>query len=145
MHQKDRIQLRNALHAFAQRPRVAGRELIDAAGTHEGLEPDRAAFDERSELIEISWHEPAPKAEVDAGRTPHRAELEIERRCGRGHRQIVERHVDEGRVAAGGQRGRPVRDVLPLGATWLVEVNVRINAAGEDMKSGCVDLFTAGR
>src|SRR5438132_1364494 len=34
-----------------------------------------------------------------------------------------------------GERCRPVRDVLPLGAAGLVEVDVRIDAAGEHMEA----------
>ena len=35
-------------------------------------------------------------------------------------------------------------DVLPLGASGLVEVNVRIDATGEDMQIGGIDVFGVG-
>src|SRR6266516_4411559 len=65
MYQEDRVELGDPLHALAQRPFVGGRELVDAARAHEGLESHDAALDQWPELVEVAGDEPAPQAVVD--------------------------------------------------------------------------------
>src|SRR5438105_5395364 len=74
-----------------------------------------------------------------------RLELQVERLDRRRHGKVVQGHVDEAGVAPCGERRRAVRDVLPVGPTRLVEVHVRVDAAGEDMHAGTVDLICLSR
>src|SRR5258708_18802220 len=141
MDEQDRAQSGDSLHAFAQRSLISGGEFVDAARAHERLEAHDPALDQRLQLVEVARHEPARQSEVDLGRVLHRLELQVERGDVRRHREVVERHVDEGRVAPGGQRRRLVRDVLPFGPARFVEMDVRIDAARKHVQAGRVDLF----
>ena len=53
----------------------------------------------------------------------------------------VERHVEEQRAAARGQRAGTGFDALPISAARLVEMNVGVNDAGKDVQAGGVDDF----
>src|ERR1700674_966445 len=141
MHQEDGVQLRDSLHALAQSPFIACREFVDSARAHERLEPDHSAVRQLGESIEVARHEPAPKPEVDQRRAPGGFELEVEGGAVRGDGQVVQRHVDEGRVAACRESRGAVGDRLPLRAARLIEVDVRVDPAGEDMEAGGVDLL----
>src|SRR5713226_4755477 len=141
MNQKDRAQLGDSLHARTQRVRVASDEFVDAARAHERLEANNAALDQRLKLVEVARHQPAPQSEVNLRRALHRLELQVERRDVRRHWEVVERHVDEGRISPSCECRRPVLDVLPLGPARFVEMDVRIDTAGKHMQAGRVDLF----
>src|SRR5205807_7311206 len=141
--QQDRIQMGYSLHAFPQNRFVARRELVDAARAHERLEADHSALGELLEVTEVVRDETAPPAGIEARRALRSFPLEVERlgRCS--DREVVERHVDETRVAAGRQRGRARCNRLPFGSTRVVEMDVRVHAAGEDMHAGGV--YVTGR
>ncbi len=143
MDEENRVQLGETLHALAQGDLITGGKLVDSARAHEGLESHHTALDHRRELVEVARDKASPKAEVDLRRTPHRGQLQVESLDGRRDRQVVQRHVDEARVAARGQRCRAVGDVLPVGSAGLVEVDVRVDAAGKDVQPRGVDLFAA--
>ena len=54
-----------ALHAGLEHLVVDGREVLDPAVAHEGLEADDAALGQLVEPVEVARHEPAPEREVD--------------------------------------------------------------------------------
>ncbi len=58
-------------------------------------------------------------------------------RAGRG----VERHVEEERAAAGCQRAASGGGAFPFGAAGLVEVEMDVDDAWENMQSAGVDFF----
>src|SRR5713101_6888855 len=141
MHEQYRAAPRDPRHAVAERDRVARGKLVDAAGAHEGFETQHAAIDQGVELVDIAGHQAAPDAEIHDRRLLRRGELAVERVRVDGYGQAVQRHVDVARVTAGGQRGRPAGNGLPLGAARLVEVHVSVDSAWKDVKPGSVDLL----
>src|SRR5882672_194988 len=142
MHEQYRAAPRDPRHALAERDRVASGELVDAAGAHEGFETQHAAIDQCVELVDIAGHQAAPDSEIHDRRSLSGGQLEVERVSVDGDGQAVQRHVDVARVTAGGQRGRPAGDGLPLGAARLVEMHVSVDSAWKDVKPGGVDLLT---
>src|SRR2546430_1050671 len=144
MHEQDRPQVCDPFHALTQNRFVACGELIDAARAHESFESHDAAPDERLHLVEVAGYQTAPQPEVDLRRALHRLELDVERLDGCRHREVVEGHIDETRVASSRQRGGPMRDVLPVRATRLVEVDMGVDPARKDVKPCSVDLFAVG-
>src|SRR3954447_21068272 len=141
VHGHDRAEPRAHLHRGVQRGVVGAREVVHAAGRHERLEADHAALVQLLETIRIAGHDAAPQAEVDARRGVRGRELGIERGSVERRRMRVERHLEARGHAAGGERGGAGRPTLPVRPARLVEVHVRVEAAGEDVQAGRVDLL----
>ena len=128
-------------HALVERDVVDVGELVDARVRHERLQADHAALGELLEPVEVAGHEAAPEAEVDARRGPRRLELGVEGGAVEHRRRRVQRHVEERREAARGQRGAAGREPFPVRAAGLVEVHVRVQPAGQDEQAARVELL----
>ena len=101
------------------------------------ITPRSASSSSRSR---VAGDEPAPEAEVDERRSAGRRDLEVERGAVDRRRRRVQRHVEEARATTGGEGRGAGRESLPLGPARIVEVDVRIDDAGEDVEAGGVDL-----
>jgi hypothetical protein len=87
-------------------------------------------------LIHVIRDETAPQAVVGEGFGPDRLQFEGEGVC-IGRRWIgVERHLDHGGDAAGRGGRAPCLEPFPVCAARLVEVHVRIDAAGKHEPPG---------
>ena len=93
-----------ARHAGLEHLVVDGREVLDPAVAHEGLEAGDAALGQLVEPVQVAGHEPAPEREVDHRRRGRRLDLGVERRAVDRRRVGVERHLDAGGGAAGRER-----------------------------------------
>ena len=128
-------------HALVERHVVGVLELVDAAVGHERLEADHAALGELLEPVGVARDEAAPEPEVDA-RSCARAAASLASKPAPsivGGRR-VQRHVEERREPARGERGAAGREPFPVRPAGLVEVHVRVQPAGEDVQPGRVDL-----
>ena len=113
---------------------------------HERLEADHAALGELLEVVEVAGHEPAPEAEVDAARRARRRELGVERRRRRSSAACEFSGMSKNAVnPPAASAARAGREALPVRAARLVEVHVRVEAAGEDVQPGRVDLLARRR
>ncbi len=73
------------------------------------------------------------------------ANLRIEPLDAGRRRHAVQGHVDQRRDAAGGGRAGRRRETLPIGSTWIVDVDVRVDEPGHhDVLAGLDDprVFT---
>src|SRR3954447_24935575 len=143
VHRHDRAEPRAPRHRGMRRGVVGAREVAHAARRHERLEADHAALVQLPEPIRVARHDPAPEAEVDARRRLRGRELGVERRPVDRRRVRVEGHLEARGHAAGGERGGARRPALPVRAARLVEVHVRVDAAGQHVQPGRVDLLAA--
>ena len=141
VHRDRQPEPRGARHPLEQRQVVGGRELLDAARRHEGLEADDAARGQLVEPVEVARHEPAPQRDVDVRAPRRRRDLGVERGAVDGRRDRVERHVDRARRAAGGERRGAGVEALPVRAARVVEVDVRVDGAGQREQPARVDLL----
>ena len=116
-------------HALVERHVVGVRELVDAAVGHERLEADDAALGELLEVVEVAGHEAAPEAVVDARRGSRGRSLASNAAPSIVGGRRVQRHVEERREAARGQRRGAGLQPFPVRAARLVEVHVRVEAA----------------
>ena len=140
VHGDDPVQSRRGRHSGVQRRVVGAAEVLDARVRHEGLEADHAALGELLHVPDAPRHQTAPEAEVDARGRLRSGQLGVEGlRVGR-RRRRVERHVEVGREAAGGERRAAGRDPLPVRPARLVEVHVWVEPAREDQLPARVDL-----
>ena len=147
MHQQRYIASREDRHGSAQLALANQRKLVDARRHEKTLEPADAGVDERVQLAGVAGHHAAPERDVDVALPARGSALRLERRHGRRRRHAVERHVDDGRDAAGRRRARRRGEPFPLGAARLVDVHVRVDEAGHDDEVADVDdgtLVTLG-
>ena len=144
MKQQDRSERGDLLHALVQREVVDGRELVDPRMAHEGLEARDTPLVLLGEPFDVPRDQAAPESEVDERRRLHNGKLGVERRPVDGDRDVVERHVDVRREPASSQRPRSRCNAFPVGAPRVVEVDMRIDAAGKDMEPGAVNLLDSG-
>src|SRR5438445_6619253 len=84
-------------------------------------------------------HHTAPERVVDQRVVDDRAPLEGERADVQRRRMAIERHVAYGCDAAGGRGDGASRKTFPIGSAGLVEVDVRVDNAGQDVQTGGVD------
>ena len=124
---------------------VEMRELVDAGVQQEALEAEHAIVVQTAQIVGVAGNRAAPETDVDVrlarcGRALGVECFDVDRR-----RNRVQRHVD--------QRGDPARrrcagsgvEPLPLGATRLVDVHMRIDQAGNhDLLVGEFDDLRAG-
>src|SRR5437016_3491573 len=143
MHTDERVEPRRHLESDREQAVGHAMKVLDAAFTHECLEPHDAAPGERRQLREVLGNHPAPEAKVDECLLGRDGDLRIEGRDGRGRWMGVERHLEDRGNAAARRTARPRLPSLPLGAARLVEVDVRINDAGEHDEAARVDDFVA--
>ena len=133
-----------AAHPLVQRQVVDAREVVDAARAHECLEADDATRGELVHRLDTARDEAAPQRHVDERAALQAAALLVKRSGGHRRRVGVERHVDRCRRAARGERARACLKALPVGATGLVEVHVRVDDPRHEMQAGGVDLLGRG-
>ena len=112
-------------------------EAHDTAGREGGHRAGRASFPAEAGLGRVAGN-PAEEGIVDDRGLRDYGELVVEGFGRRNGREGGAGHVDHGRDAASGRLARAVEEVLAVGETRLVEVDVRIYGAGEDEKAGCV-------
>ena len=134
MHRHRQAEACSARHAGAQRLVVGRGKVVHPGRAHEGLEADDPPVGELVEAVDVARHEPAPEREVDVGRAGRGRDLEIERGPVERRWARVQRHVDEGRRAAGGERPGSVVEPLPVRAARIVAVDVSVDDAGEDVE-----------
>ena len=126
--------------------RSARGKVVDAAVAHERLEADDAATRPAARASStLARHEAAPEREVADDCAAAAAVLRLERLDGHDRRRRIERHVAHRRHAARDGRARSGRPALPVGASRLVEVHVRIDDAGQDEQPGRVDHLARRR
>src|ERR1051325_1925783 len=128
-----------ALHACTQRKVIDVRELVDAAGAHERLEPNDTAGVQFLELVEIVRHQSAPQGEIGEGTgfgcRPLLIEAVAVERGGMG----IERHVEEYRATARRQGARAGFDSFPMRAARFIEVDMGIDKAWENVEARGID------
>ena len=66
VQQQRRPERGDSMHPLAQHVLVAGRELFDAARTHERFETDDTAPHQLLDVIQVARHESAPEPEIHA-------------------------------------------------------------------------------
>ncbi len=117
-------------------------ELLDAGGRQERLEAEDPGVVQCAQVLDVVGQGAAPEADVDVclGRGDGLLDAQVGDR--RGGRDRVERHVDQGRDAAGGRRARGGPEALPLGAARVVDVHVGVDEAGQ--QDVVAEVFQAG-
>ena len=142
--QRPRTHFGAALHRFDQREAVEVRELGQATVAQKGFDADHARFLQLGQVVERIGHQAAPQRVVHQRVLGNGAALDGQRAAVECWRVTVQRHVADGGDAAGG-RGRGARDEpLPVGATGLVEVHVRVDQTGQDVQAAGVDARVGG-
>ena len=143
VHGDGEAEPRGAFHRPRQRELVGHREVVDPARAHERLEADHAALGELVETIDVTGHDPTPEREVDRGAPARSSNLRVERRAVDRGRAAVERHVDQARRAARGERERAALEPLPVRPSRVVEVNVRVDRSRQHEQASCLDAAAA--
>ena len=126
-------------HRLAQLALADVRELVDARVDHERLAAEHAGPRQVDQRAGVAGHDAAPEADVDGALALAGGDLGVERGARRRHRGGVERHVDDGRDAAGRGGARRRVEAFPLGAAGLVDVDVRVDQPGRDDQVADVD------
>src|SRR5690606_360925 len=103
----------------------------------EALEPEHARVPQGAQLVRVAGHGAAPEPDVDERLVARDLLLGLERLDVHRRRDRVERHVDDRRDAAGGRGPRRGREALPLGASRLVDVHVRVDEPGDEHLVRC--------
>ena len=134
MHRDELAQSRRAFHPLAQRVVIHAGKILNAAAGHERLEANRTALAEFLQLVQIVRHESAPEGEVRQRPVLRDRKFLVEALAVNRRRMGIERHVEEHRPAPRRQRARAGFDSLPIRAARIVEVDVRINQAGENVE-----------
>jgi hypothetical protein len=130
VHDQQPVEGRDLAHDRLELSRVQWRELVDAGVQQEALESEDAGVVQRAQLGEVARNRAAPEADVDVRLGRGGLSLEVQGRYVASRRDAVERHVDDRGDAAGRGRFGRAGEALPLGAPWVVHVNVRIDEAG---------------
>ena len=125
-------QLGQLLHDPVQHVRLQGRELVDARGGQEALEPEHPVLVQRAQVRDVAGDGSTPEPHVHEALAARGGAFHLERLAGGGGGKGVQRHVDDRRDTTGcrcsGRRG----ETLPLGAPRLVDVHVRVDEAGQE-------------
>ena len=100
--------------------------------TRKHLNPKTPSPTSGSRSARLSRHDSAPESDVDEHRPLGGSPLDLERRHRRRRRDAVQRHVDDRRDPARGRGARRRREALPLGASGLVDVHVRVDEPGDE-------------
>jgi hypothetical protein len=116
-------------------------EFSNAGGTEEGFEAAHTGASERLEIRGVARDDAAPETDVDMTASGRGAPLRVERRDVGGRWDAVERHIDDRRHAARGRRERAGLKSFPVGATRIVDVDVRVDDAGHHDGGARVDQF----
>ena len=103
------------------------------------LTPTTPARLQLGEVLERLGHQAAPQRVVHQRVLGDRAAFDGQRAGVERRRMAVERHVAHGGDAAGRGRGRAGEKAFPVGAAGLVEVDVRVDEAGQDVQAAGVD------
>ena len=131
MHEQGEPKLRQSRHGRAQVHLRDGGKFRDPRRHEEALEATHTRAGERRELFVVPRHDAAPEAVVDQRPSGRRPGFLLQCFGGRGDRDAIERHVhDGGHPARRGRAGRGI-ETLPLRASRLVHVHVRIHQAGQ--------------
>jgi hypothetical protein len=107
-------------------------ELVNPRVHEEALEGEHASGSEPHELVRVPGDHAADEADVDGAFPASRVTLRDQagRRSRGGHG--VERHVEQRRHTAGGRGARAGLESLPVRASWLIEVYVRVHEPRHD-------------
>lgn len=97
------------------------------------------------EILGVAGDDAAIEADVDPALAVRGTQLLLEVGDGGGGGDGIQRHVDDGGDAAKGRGLGAGIEALPLGAAGLIEVNVRIDEAGEQDMGGIVGVGGPGR
>ena len=87
---------------------------------------------ERLNIVFVVTHDAAPTRPVDGALPACGSALLLQSGDGAGCRQAVERHVHQHRIAARGRGSRGGEKTFPVGASWIIDVHVRIHQARQD-------------
>jgi hypothetical protein len=122
-----------SLHPLIERGIVHRRKIVNAAIAHKRFEADHAACRQFIQLSEILRDQSAPEREIN--QRGYLGCLLFEGKTGgiQGWRRGVEGHFGEAGGATGGEGARASGESLPFGATGLVEMDVGIDHAGENV------------
>ena len=107
-------------------------EAVAAGVDEEALVAEDAGAREREEVLLVVGDGSAPGRPVDEALAAGGFALGFECGDGGGLGQAVQRHVDEGGEASGGGGAGGGAEAFPLGASGLVDVDVRVDEAGKD-------------
>lgn len=107
-------------------------ETVDAGVNKKTFEAGDARVGEELDVVLIISDDAAPREPIDAGAPLRGFAFGVERGNIRGGGQTIERHVDEKRVTSRGSGARGGFEPFPIGAAGIVDVNVRIDEAGEN-------------
>src|SRR5215469_1577204 len=129
MDKQDRPEIAQDGKCIAHLAGIQRREVRRAGIREEAFEAEYACLVERFEAAQVAGNDAAPEAHVDVALPVGCASLDGERFSSDGCRDAVERHVHQGRDAAG--RGGPCRrrEALPLGVARLAQVNMGVDEA----------------
>src|SRR5215470_19614839 len=119
-------------------------EAVDSRIDEETLKARNARSRERTNIPLIVGDNASPEHPVDHGRFLGAATLSLECFDGGSRRQTIEGHVRDERVAPGRSSASARGKALPFGATWFIEVDVRIDKTwknGSVAKIGEVRAF----
>ena len=110
-------------------------ETVDPRVDEETLKARNASKRERFNVLLIVGDNTSPQHPIDHGRFLGAATLFLQCFDGRGRRQTIERHVCDERVASGRSGASARGKALPLSATWLIEVDVRIDETWKNCRA----------
>ena len=110
---------------------VKQTETFAAGVDQEGFEAGDTGGGKFRQLCLIAVFGPSPGPPVDHGPALRRGSFGFEAGQGGSRGKAVERHVDESGDASGGGGAGSCLESLPLGASGLVEVDVRVDQAGK--------------
>ena len=145
MRQQRQPERRQHRHGHAQIPFADVRELVNAGWTQKAFEAEHAGPGQRREIGGVARHDAAPETDIDVTSAMGGATLGVQAGHGRGRRNAVQRHVDERRDAARRRRARRRLEPFPIGAAWVVDMNVGVNQAGQHDVGARIDFADAGR
>ena len=120
------------------------RELVDTRRAEKTLEAEHAGPGQWLEIGGVARHHAAPEANIHMAPSASGAPLRVQPVDGRGRRNAVQRHVHQRRHAAGRRRARGGLETFPIGAAWIVDVDVRVDQARQHDVGARIDLARAG-
>src|SRR5262249_18484662 len=120
-------------------------EFRHAARNKETFKSEYAAFPQRTNLSVITRHHAAPETNVDPQLACGRSQFLAISSDGGRRGNTVERHFKESCHSPRRGRAGCRREPLPIGASRLVDVYVRIHDPGHDYKVSCVVDGNANR
>ena len=105
---------------------VEEREFLNSGVQQEAFEPEDTGIVQPTQVLEVARDGPTPETHVDMALAKRRVTFDLESLDGAGRGHAVERHVDDGGDPTGRSRAGRRLETLPIGAPWLVDMDVCI-------------------